>query len=147
MRQGPARILAVTAGLCAGGAVFGALAGAVAVTVVMMGLLREFDWSLPLLAARMGAPLGAVLLPTAGWTVLRRVPLWRAVTGTFVGTVIGGILGVALGFFAWPIGVMVAPPCFAILGFLGAAIWLRRRFPVVREAERIQVPHGAGVRD
>jgi hypothetical protein len=146
MTRSPARILAVILGLVAGGAVFGALAGAVALTLVMTLLgwgLSGMYGDLLLEAARMGAVLGAVLFPTAGWTLLRRVPLGRALIGTFVGTVIGGILGVGLGFLAWPIGVMVVPPLGAILGFLAAAIRLLRRFRAVPEAGRIRVPRGA----
>jgi hypothetical protein len=146
MTRSPARILAVIAGLVAGGTVFGALAGAVAITIVM----TLFGWGLSgmyggllLEAARMGAVLGAVLSPTAGWTLLRRVPLGRALTGTFVGTVIGGILGVGLGFLAYPFGLLIGPPLGGIAGFLAAAIRLRRRFPAVPGAGRIQVPRGA----
>jgi len=143
MTRSPARILAVIAGLVAGGAVFGALAGAVALTLLMPLFGRGAAYFVPN-AARMGAVLGAVLLPTAGWTLLRRVPLGRAVIGTFVGTVIGGVLGVGLGLLAWPIGAMVGPPFGGIIGFLAAAIRLRRRFRVVPEAGRIRVPRGAG---
>jgi len=142
MKRSPARILAVTAALVAGGALFGGLAGAVALTLVL-ALFGTFDWSLMLLAARMGAVLGAVLLPIAGWLLLRRVPLWRALTGTMMGTVIGGILGTVLGFLLYPLGVMLGPPLGGILGFLYAAIRLRRRFPPTREAGRIRVPRHA----
>ncbi|MFL5381445.1 MAG: hypothetical protein ACJ8GN_02850 [Longimicrobiaceae bacterium] len=139
MKRSPARILAVTAALVAGGALFGGLAGAIAITLVL-ALFGTFEWGLLLLAARMGATLGAVLLPIAGWLLLRRVPLWRALTGTIVGTVVGSLVGLALGFLLYPLGIIVGPVLGAILGFLFAATRLRRRFPAVRETERIQVP-------
>ena len=143
MKRSPARILAVTAGLVAGGALFGAVAGAVAVTILMT-LLTTFDRLLLLSAAQTGAMLGAVLLPIAGWTLLRRVPLWRTLTGTIVGTVIGSLVGlVILGFIAYPIGVFIGPVLGAIAGFLWAAVRLRRGVPIVREVERIHVPRGA----
>jgi hypothetical protein len=143
MNPSPARILAVTAGLVAGGALFGGLAGAVALTL-LLALFGDFNWDLLLLAARMGAWLGAFLLPIAGWTLMRRVPLWRALAGTIVGTVIGGLLGTALGLFLYPFGLMVGPPLGGILGFIYATIRLRRRFPAMHEAEAIPVPRGAG---
>ncbi|HVG45344.1 MAG TPA: hypothetical protein VM890_11455 [Longimicrobium sp.] len=146
MNRSPARILGVTAGLVAGGALFGALAGALAITIVItpFGWSETFD-TLVLEAAQKGAVLGAVLLPIAGWTLLRRVPLWRTLTGTIVGTVIGSLVGlVVLGFIAYPIGVLVGPVVGAVVGFLWAAVRLRRRFPVAREVERIRVPRGAG---
>ena len=142
MKRSPAGILAVTAALLAGGALFGGLAGAVALTLVL-ALFGTFNWGLLLVAAQMGAVLGAVLLPIAGWTLLPRVPLWRVFTGTIAGTVIGGLLGTVLGFLLYPVGLLVGPVLGAILGFLCAAIRLRRRFPATREAERIMVPPGA----
>jgi hypothetical protein len=143
MKQSPARILAVTAGLVAGGALFGALSAAVAITL-SMALLRGFVWTPFLPSAMLGAQLGAVLLPIAGWTLLRRVPLWRTLTGTIVGTVIGSIVGlVVLGFLLYPLGMFIGPVVGAIVGFLLAAIRLRRRFPAMGVAERIRVPRGA----
>jgi len=143
MKRSPARILAVTAGLVAGGALFGSLSAAVAITL-LMALLRGGVWTPFLLAAvRIGAQLGAVLLPIAGWTLLRRVPLWRTLTGTIVGTVTGSIVGtVVVGMPLYPFGLTIGPVFGAIAGFLWAAIRLRRRFPAVAVAERIRVPHG-----
>jgi len=144
MKPSPARILAVTAGLAAGGALFGALAGALAIAILLT-LFGEassiFDIGLLPLAARIGATLGAVLLPLAGWLLMRRVPLGRALTGTVVGTVAGGVLGAVLLTFLLGIG---GPVLGAILGFLCAVLSLRRRFPAVREEGVIQVPRGAG---
>ena len=144
MNGSPARILAVTAGLLAGGALFGAVAGGIAITI-LMAVFGSFDRSLFLETARMSAVLGAVLLPIAGLLLLRRVPLWRALTGTLAGTVIGSLLGSALlGFLFYPFGVSVGAVLGAILGFFCATIGLRRRFPAVLEAERIMVSRGTG---
>jgi hypothetical protein len=145
MKQSPARILGVTAGLAAGGALFGALTGAVAITILMTlvgiwGEERSSDFILE--AARKGAVLGAVLLPIAGWTLMRRVPLWRALTGTIVGTVVGGVVGAVFFTFLFGLlfGIIYGPTLGAILGFLCAVIGLRRRFSAVSEARRIEVP-------
>ena len=140
MKRSPARILAVTAGLAAGGALFGTLAGAAAITILMalVGVLGEESSDLILLAARMGAVLGAVLLPIAGWTLMRRVPLWRALTGTIVGTVVGGVLGAV--FLTFLFGIIDGPALGATLGFLCAVIGLRWRYSAEAEARRIEVP-------
>lgn len=87
------RILLVTLGLVGAGAVFGALAGALALAIglsITDGLAtatRSITLQLP---AALGAVLGGLALPIAGWLVLRRVPLGRAVAGCVVGTVAGG---------------------------------------------------------
>lgn len=145
MTRSPARILAVTVGLAAGGALFGALAGAVtmAILLVVFGeAATMFDTGFIPLAARIGAMLGAVLLPIAGWLLMRRVPLGRALTGTLMGTVTGGVLGAV--FFTFLFGPIDGPVLGALLGFLWATISLRRRFPAARGQDGIQVPRGIG---
>jgi hypothetical protein len=47
-------------------------------------------------AAVFGAVPGAVILPVAGFTLLRYVPLGRAIAETIVATAIGGAIGVQL---------------------------------------------------
>lgn len=141
MNRSPARVLAVTAGLAAGGALFGALAGAAAISILLAivgfwGDDQATDFIL--LAARLGAGLGAVLLPIAGWLLMRRVPLWRALIGTIVGTMVGGILGTV--FLTFILGPITGSVVGAILGFLWATISLRRRFSPAVEARRIEVP-------
>ena len=90
------RILAITSGLVGLGAGAGAVAGtAVAMVIgVIEGGLRELiDFELAAFGAAYGAVLGAVLLPIAGWLLMRRVPLGRALLGTTLGTIAGGLVG------------------------------------------------------
>ena len=90
------RIFIVTLGLLAAGAVFGALAGVVTLGIgaVLNGEFRALlDIGAFGVAAYFGAVLGAPLFPIAGWLLLRRVPLGRAVLGAVLGTVLGGIVG------------------------------------------------------
>jgi hypothetical protein len=47
-------------------------------------------------AGIIGAMLGAVILPVAGFTLLRYVPLGRALAETIVATALGGAIGVQL---------------------------------------------------
>ena len=90
------RILAITTGLFAFGAAAGAVAGAVVAVLVVLiteGPRAAFDLELVQVGVFFGAPLGAVLLPLAGWLLMRRVPLGRAVLWTIVGTILGGLVG------------------------------------------------------
>lgn len=71
----------------------------------------------------LGGVMGGVLAPIAAWTLVRRVPIWRAITDTAVGTVIGAMLGLIfqpLHDTAW-----LSPPLLGIGGFALAAIRLR----------------------
>lgn len=123
------RILAVTAGLLALGATAGALAGALAAMLAGATSFRTLSWydlDLLFLGAAIGAPLGAILLPVAGWLLMRHVPLGRALLGTMAGTVIGGFVGWWLptnhlatsGNLDWSIGLGFA-------GFAIAVVYLR----------------------
>jgi hypothetical protein len=93
----PPRVALVALGLVPLGALAGAIAGALGVTIwlsVAEGLGSALDplaWGM---AGSVGAALGAVLLPIAGLTVLRYVPLGRALGETILGTAVGGALGV-----------------------------------------------------
>jgi hypothetical protein len=51
--------------------------------------------------------LSALLLPIAGFTVLRYVPLGRALAETIVGTAPGGALGVRFLGQGWLVGALV----------------------------------------
>ena len=44
-----------------------------------------------------GAIAGAVLAPVAAWSLMRHVPLWRAIAETAAGTVLGVGIGYCLG--------------------------------------------------
>jgi hypothetical protein len=90
------RILAITAGLIGLGAGAGAAAGTVVAMVVGVfegGLAELIDLELAAIGAVYGATLGALLLPIAGWLLMRRVPIGRALLGTMLGTIAGGLVG------------------------------------------------------
>lgn len=80
-RYSAGRIFAVTLGLAVAGTVFGAVAGTLALGTSLV-LSQQFDgFTKPLLfvvAATLGAILGAGCAPLAGWLLLRRLPLGRA---------------------------------------------------------------------
>jgi hypothetical protein len=145
MKSSPGRILAVTAGLLAGGALFGAIAAVLAL-VVASALTDGLAWGTEpialVFAAVAGAALGAPLFPAAGWLLLRRVPLGVALVGSMAGTVLGGVLGWVLTGGNDP---MATPILGAIIGFACAAILMRLRFSTPRKAEAIRIPRGAGV--
>lgn len=116
----PTRVALVALGLIPTGAAAGALAGALGVTLwvsAMDGLRAAFDPELWAVAGVVGGVCGAVLLPIAGFTVLRHVPLGRALAETIVGTAIGGALGVQFSGPGWLVG--------ALAGFGVAVIRLR----------------------
>ena len=128
-RYSPARL---TIGLSATGAVFGAGAGVIALAVASAftpGL--EFFGGFRGLAAIplvIGAVLGAICAPLAGWIALRHVPLGPMFLGLSLGTVLGGVAGWFAPEFANP---LVQPVVVAAGGFLAAAValrlWFRRR--------------------
>ena len=144
----PFRIFAVTLGLVVTGAVFGAVAGMVAFGLALLitqGLVRPNELAALPFAAGFGAIIGAVAAPAAGWLLLRRVPLGRAVTWSVLGTVAGGVTGWVLG-GGFNAGVDNAPsfgdPVLnglvgALLGFVIVAIGLRRR--AAREGQAVKV--------
>ena len=120
------RILAVTAGLIAGGALFGALAAVVALLIGVAATdhLRDvMNAELLELVAGVGAVFGGVLFPTAGFVVLRRVPLGLALLGTLVGAVAGGVTGWMLR--GQDIMQVYHAIIGALIGFLAATIALR----------------------
>jgi hypothetical protein len=134
------RILTVTAGLVAVGATVGALAGAAVAALIGAILdapLAALDPELLLAGATFGAPLGAVLLPVAGWLLMRHVPLGRALVWTTVGTVAGGLVGWFL-----PASVqrfMLGKTLVGgIIGFLLAVLILRRSASAAR-GKRVDV--------
>jgi hypothetical protein len=122
------RILAVTAGLSLTGFVLGAVLGALlfgAASVVAAGVRPNL--ALPVLSAALGCGvLGLVLAPLAAWTLMRHVPLWRALGETALGTALGGIAGYLVPSASWPIPFPFTPPLvFALVGFVLAALRLR----------------------
>jgi hypothetical protein len=89
-------LLRITLGLALGGAIFGALAGSAIVAIVPLFVRAIPPGLFIAIGAGVGAVLGAVLFPTAGWLVMRHVPIGKALVGTFLGTVVGGVIGGAV---------------------------------------------------
>lgn len=115
------RVVVMSLGLLLTGMVVGAgiaLALASSVVLVTDGA-RGFDaWEPFVLVAGAGALVGGVLGPLLAWTMLRRVPLGRAVLHCAV----GGACGSALAMLGGEMTVLV----LAITGPLGAWIAARR---------------------
>lgn len=124
----PARVAGVTAALAIAGAVSGAvvadvvLATALLVTQGPLAVVR--DWLVYLVGGGVGGACGLICGPIAAWTLLRNVPLGRAILEPSIGAAIGGALGL---FFAEPGGIF-APIGGAIAGLLLAAIRLRYEY-------------------
>ncbi|HEY0035035.1 MAG TPA: hypothetical protein VGB66_00030 [Longimicrobium sp.] len=103
------------------GFLFGGVAGAVLLFVVAYPsdgwrtlLVPEFL----LLGAAFGAVVGMILGPLGAWLLMRDVPLGRAVGGTTLGTVLGGVAAVVSNL---PGSLFYAP----IAGFTLVALALR----------------------
>ena len=125
-RVSPARVTLVALGLIPAGAVAGFVAGALGVTLwvgVTEGVAHAFDLGAWFVAGVAGAALGAVLLPLAGFTLLRRAPLGKVLLETILGTALGGAIGAVLSPFGggWFTG--------ALLGFAASVghLWWRAR--------------------
>jgi hypothetical protein len=95
----PSRVALVALGLIPAGAAAGALAGALGAMIWVTASQGLGAAPIPLLlgvAGIVGGILGAVILPIAGFTLLRYVPLGRALAETIVATALGGAIGVQL---------------------------------------------------
>ena len=118
----------ITFGITAFGGIAGALAGGMSALLVGAILDRSvrafFEGSLFLFGASIGAPLGALLLPIAAWTLMRYVSFGRAFLGTVVGALVGGLVG---WFIAIDSRVLPRSIVGGIVGFVIAAILLRLR--------------------
>jgi hypothetical protein len=117
--------LRVTLGLAVAGAIFGSLSGiaiAAVVMVIVKFILPSFFFGI---AAAVGAGAGAVLFPATGWMVMRHVPIGRALLGTFVGTVIGGVGGALVAFPDVRIHPVLAIGAGAVAGFVASVVLLR----------------------
>jgi hypothetical protein len=123
-RVSPGRVVLVGLGLIPVGGVAGGLAGALGVTIwlaAVHGLRAAIDPQMWAVAGLVGFVLGAALLPVAGLTALRRVPLGRVLAETILATALGGAIGVqTLG--AW----WLAGP-LAGFGLAVARLWVRAR--------------------
>ena len=122
------RTFRVTLLLAALGAIGGALA---AIPITALGKLftgappaslPNYLWNMAALAA-----MAAIGSPSLTWSVLRRVPVWRAIVEPAVGGIVGGAVALALG----------APAAFFLLMpvGIGAAAWR------LQHAFRETVPH------
>lgn len=130
----PARVVAVTAGLSAAGAAFGAAAGATALGIVLAlsdGFHALGELGILAIPGALGGALGAVCAPLAGWLLLRRIPLGKAFLGLTIGTILGGIAGwYLLPHLSdrWGVANLLVRPIFgAAFGFLSAALLMRFR--------------------
>jgi hypothetical protein len=120
------RVLIVILGLAATGSVVGAVLGALSlwVATAIFGVGPSLGTAELLAAgARAGALTGALLAPISAWSLMRFVPLWRAIGEPALGTALGAIAGALAaslmgGGLAWTI--LGAP-----IGFLVAAVRLR----------------------
>ena len=113
------RVVAVTGGLIVVGAIVGGITSMLALTIVsLVGGTRSLGGlTLGLgFAGAVGAIVGAVLAPVEAWILLRRVPLWRAIAETALGTILG-----ALAFAILAPGPIIG----AVIGFTLAAVRLR----------------------
>src|SRR5437773_1872620 len=94
----PLRIVVVTLGLVGGGMVCGAVAGAGTVFALLLfsGELTADQWMAIdlVIAAILGAALGAITAPVLSWLLLRRVPLGRMFIVCTAGTILGALAGV-----------------------------------------------------
>jgi hypothetical protein len=136
------RIIAVTAGLSVVGFILGAVLGGLlfgAASIVVAGVRPSL--ALPVLSAAVGCGvLGLVLAPLAAWTLMRHVPLWRALGETALGTALGGILGNLVPIDSWPFPFPFVPPLLlALAGFVVAALRLRLTHRVKTTAPMVDV--------
>jgi hypothetical protein len=128
------RMVAVTLAVAAAGAVIGAVLAVLSVAGVLLALggAQRFRVLAPFIfVAGFGGALGFILAPLAAWTLMRYVPLWRALVETALGTAFGLAIGSLVGpmrggdeFWALLLG---------LAGFGAAALRLRVKY---RDAER-----------
>ena len=135
------RIVAVTVGLVALGAVAGAVVSLLwfGLTVLQVGIevgtFARVSHALvePTILAHLlsrGALYGALVVPPVAWALLRRVRLDRAVLGVAAGALIGGFGGgllLPVLFGGEPMPVRFAGQWCALVGMVLAAFALRHR--------------------
>ncbi|HEY7635556.1 MAG TPA: hypothetical protein VH763_08435 [Gemmatimonadales bacterium] len=114
-RVSPKRVVVVGLGLIATGAAVGGVCGVVALSLLLGAAGRLPDASLALVAGIFGGAVGAVLGPAAGFSILRHVPLGRAIGWTALGAILGGVVGGPLS-----MGLLLGP----VVGFGVAALAL-----------------------
>ncbi len=120
-RRSPVRMVLVAVEVAALGAAGGAVAGMLSATTWLLLFQRAWLGVLPSVlvdVALLGAAFGAVLMPLAGFTALRRIPLWKILVTAITGTAIGGIVGAQ-----FLNQVLLGP----VVGFVAAVAWLAVR--------------------
>lgn len=126
------RKLVATGALVVTGAVTGAIVGAGAFLPLIGDIVDANAFVVPFIGAVFGAMLGGILAPIFAWTLLRRVPLWRAVLEPTIGALAGAILGTFVMLLTngglWPL-------LFALGGFLAAVVRLYNRFSPSPESD------------
>ena len=117
------RVLVITAALAGMGAVVGSVLGLLLMAAILTVTREACSATGLFMGAGFGAASGFVLAPIAAWTLMRRVPIWRAIVDTAVGTTIGA----GLGLLPQPRFTVVAayPILLGLLGFTAAALRLR----------------------
>lgn len=115
------RIGVITLGLAAAGFVVGGTVG-VLMMVILLLLDGRFEPGMLLYGGVVGGGIGALLGPVAAWLLMRHVPLWLAMSGTALGTLLGGIGGMV-------VGTAGASLIGGFLGFSASAVYLRLRKP------------------
>lgn len=114
-RISPKRVVVVGLGLIVTGAAVGSVCGVVAISLLLGAGGRLPDAGVAMVAGLFGGALGAVLGPAAGFSILRHVPLGRAIGWTALGAILGGVIGAPLS-----MGLIVGP----VVGFGIAALAL-----------------------
>lgn len=114
-RISPKRVVVVGLGLVVTGATVGAVCGVVALSLLLGAAGRLPDAGVVMVAGLFGGGLGAVLGPAAGFSILRRVPLGKAIGWTALGAILGGLFGVP-----FSLGLILGP----VIGFGVAALAL-----------------------
>jgi hypothetical protein len=134
--------LRITVLLAALGALFGALAGMlVGITLTSLDGVSHvaFDPALLELGATVGAPMGTLLFPLAGWALMRQVPLGRALVGAVLGTLAGAIIG-----WVWPpVADRVTDLMVGAVGGFGVAVLILRRLATRSRARAAKDLQGA----
>jgi hypothetical protein len=118
-----AKIALITLGLGGLGAIVGSILGAVMVALLAVRTSTSFPVRVVGVGAGFGAAAGAVLAPIAAWTLMRHVPIWRAVAETALGTFVGA--GVGLVLQPRNLATWASPQILGLVGFTIAAVRLR----------------------
>lgn len=128
-------IIAETLVLIAVGAILGALTGTAC--LVLLGVPSIGEWSLHelgkmvLWGTLVGAPLGALGAPVLGWLLLRHVPVKRSLLYAPLGTLVGSLLALLVGWLRADIADGVGLFYLVgggVVGVVLAAVGLRLRY-------------------